>query len=272
MDVYIDAHFHADDLAPLDGDLSQTYRSLPVWGLASVHGAAGLEATRLILSDAGPYLVSFGLHPQWPVMDEAEALAKEAAAGTIAAIGECGFDFYGDTAVCVRTAENERTQRAVFEYQLELAVRHSLPLVLHMRRANDLLFEYARRLDALPAVMLHSWPGPANEALDFLARCPRALFSFGNTIINGNKKARASASALPLSALVTETDAPYQPPRAAPSPGSKGDRRPLARTYSTMSDLPLIVAEIAAIRGQPQAAIRAAIEANFTEAFGHALR
>lgn len=270
--VYIDAHFHADDLAPLDEDFSAVYRSLPVFGLASVHGAAGLEATRLIMSDAGPYLVSFGLHPQSPLMDEAEALAGNASAGTIAAIGECGFDFYGDTAVCVRTAENERTQRAVFEFQLELAVRYNLPLILHMRRANDLLFEYARRLDALPAVMLHSWPGPANEALDFLARCPRALFSFGNAIVNGNKKARASAAALPLFALVTETDAPYQPPRAAPNPGSKGDRRPLARAYSTMSDLPLIVAEIAALRGQPQEAIGAAIEGNFRKAFGHGLR
>jgi len=272
MGVYVDAHFHADDLASLDDGFPRMYRSLAVLGLASVHSAAGLEVTHRIMADAGPYLVSFGLHPQSPVMDQAEGLARQAAAGTIAAIGECGFDFYGDTQVCVRNAENERTQRAVFEFQLELAVRHSLPLVLHMRRADDLLFEYARRLARLPAVVLHSWPGPANEALDFLARCPHALFSFGNAIVNGNKKARSSAAALPPSALVTETDAPYQPPRAAPGPESRGDRRPLARAYSTMIDLPLIVAEIATIRDEPPDTVAATIERNFMEAFQHAIR
>jgi len=272
MGVYVDAHFHADDLASIDDGFPRTYRSLSVLGLASVHSAAGLEATHRIMANAGPFLVSFGLHPQSPVMDQAEGLAKQAAAGTIAAIGECGFDFYGDIPVCVRNAENERTQRAVFEFQLELALRHNLPLVLHMRRANDLLFEYARRLAPLPAVVLHSWPGPDNEALDFLARCPHALFSFGNAIVNGNKKARMSAAALPLSALVTETDAPYQPPRGPAPPGSTGFRRPLARAYSTVADLPLIVTELASIRGQSSKSIEAAVEQNFREAFSDALQ
>lgn len=270
--VYIDAHFHADDLASLDTAFPLAYKSLAVLGLASVHSTAGLDATRRILSDAGPYLVSFGLHPQSPVMDEADQLARLAAAGSIAAIGECGFDFYGDTPACVRNPDTERTQRVVFEFQLELALRHNLPLVLHMRRAQDLLFAYAKPLARLPAVLLHSWPGPANEAHDFLARCPRALFSFGNAVVNGNKKARSSVAALPLSAIVTETDAPYQPPRSAPPPEAQGNRRPLVRAYSTMLDLPPIVAEIAAIRDQQPEAVGAAIERNFREAFNDAIR
>lgn len=270
--MHIDAHFHADDLAAIDPEFVAAYRESGTLGLASVHDAAGLAATRRIMADAGRYLVSFGLHPQLPLMDEADELAKQAATGSIAAIGECGFDFYGDTPVCVRNVDNERMQRAVFEFQLELALRHDLPLVLHIRRANDLLFEYARRLSRLPGVVLHSWPGPANEALDFLARCPHALFSFGNAIVNGNKKARSSAAALPLSAIVTETDAPYQPPRGPAPAGSTGFRRPFARAYSTVADLPRIVAELASIRGQSSKSIEAAVEQNFREAFSDALQ
>lgn len=270
--VHIDAHFHADDLASLDEGFPQVYRSLAVFGLASVHSTAGLTATRRIMAEAGAFLVSFGLHPQSPVMDEADELERLAAAGSIAAIGECGFDFYGDTPVCVRNPDTERTQRSVFEFQLELALRHNLPLVLHMRRAQDLLFAYAKPLARLPAVLLHSWPGPANEALDFLSRCPRALFSFGNAVVNGNKKTRSSVAALPLSAIVTETDAPYQPPRGVPPLGAQGNRRPLARAYSTMLDLLSIVAEIAAIRDQPPEAVVTAIEKNFMEAFHNAVR
>jgi TatD DNase family protein len=270
--VLIDAHFHADDLYNLDPGFPEAYREAEMLGLASVHDRAGLAATRRIMAGAGRYLVSFGIHPQMAIMDEADELERRAVSGELAAIGECGFDFYGDTPVCVRNPDTERTQRAVFEFQLELALRHNLPLVLHMRRAQDLLFAYARPLARLPAVLLHSWPGPANEALDFLSRCPRALFSFGNTVVNGNKKARSSVAALPLSAIVTETDAPYQPPLGMPLLGAQGNRRPLARAYSTMLDLPSIVAEIAAIRDQAPEAVESSIERNFRGAFRDAVQ
>ena len=270
--MYIDAHFHADDLAAVDPGFTLAYRETGVLGLASVHDRAGLEATRLIMAGAGTYLVSFGLHPQLPVMDEADGLAREAATGSIAAIGECGFDFFGDTPACVRNPENERIQRQVFEFQLDLAIRLGLPMVLHLRRADDLLFEYSRRLSRLPALILHSWPGPANEALDLLARCPRALFSFGNSVVNGNNKARSSAAALPLASILTETDAPYQPPRGPAPAGARGFRRPLLRAYSTVYDLPPVVAELASLRGQTPESIEAAVERNFREAFADALR
>lgn len=265
LPMYVDAHFHADDLSAFHPGLAAEYSSLGVVGLASVHDRQGLEATRTIMSEAGPCLVSFGLHPQLPVMDAAVDLFASAEARSIDAIGECGFDFFGDTPALERTEANERTQRDLFEPQLELAERLGMPIVLHWRRASDLLFAYAKRLSALPAVFLHSWGGPANEALDFLARCPRALFSLSNQVINGNRKARASAASLPLSAIVTETDAPYQPPRGFPQPG--GGRRPLLRRYSCFADIPRTVAEIAALRGVPAEAVAEAVAANFQRVF-----
>ncbi|OHD20644.1 MAG: hypothetical protein A2Y38_19155 [Spirochaetes bacterium GWB1_59_5] len=267
-----DAHFHADDLYNLDPGFPEAYRGAGLLGLASVHDEAGLAATRRIMAGAGRYLVSFGIHPQLAVMDEAGELERRAVAGELAAIGECGFDFYGDAPELVRSPENERAQREAFEFQIGLAQRCGLPVVMHLRRATDLLFEYAKRLSTLRAVVLHSWPGPANEALDFLARCPRALFSFGLSIANGNRKTRSSAAALPATAILTETDAPYQPPRGAPPPGAKGNHRPLLRAYSTVADLPRVVAELASLRGQSPEAIEAQVERNFLEVFGYALQ
>jgi len=264
-----DAHFHADDLYQLDPGFPEAYRKAGVLGIASVHDGAGLAATRTAMAGAGRYLVSFGIHPQLAVMDEAGELERRAVSGELAAIGECGFDFYGDAPELVRSPENERAQREAFEFQIGLAQRCGLPVVLHLRRAGDLLFEYADRLSRLKAVVLHSWPGPANEALDFLARCPRARFSFGLTIVNGNKKARTSAAALPDSAILTETDAPYQPPRGAP--GARSERRPLLRQYSTVADLSLVLAELATLRVAGPASVEAAVERNFLEVFGDAL-
>jgi len=266
--VLIDAHFHADDLYALDPGFPAEYSGLRILGLASVHDAGGLAATRLAMAGAGPYRLSFGIHPQLAAMDEADELSRLASAGELDAVGECGFDFYGDAPSLVRTTENLRDQRVAFEFQLGLAERFGLPVVLHLRRASDLLFEYARRLSRLRAVILHSWPGPAAEAADFLRRCPRALFSFGLSAANGNRKARESAAALPESALLTETDAPYQPPRLAPPAGSGGGRRPLARAYSTCADLRAVVSELASIRGTAPERIEAAVRRNFTGVFG----
>lgn len=267
-----DAHFHADDLFVLDPFFVQGYRESGVVGLASVHGMAGFEATEHIMATAGPYIISFGIHPQLAIMDEADALERLAVAGRLAAIGECGFDFFGDAPALVRTPENEKVQRTAFEFQLEVAERHGLPVVLHIRRANDLLFEYAKRLSGLRAVILHSWPGPANEAKDFLARCPNALFSFGLSVVNGNKKASSSAACLPDSALLTETDAPYQAPRGLPDATTGGHRRALLRAYSTTSDLSAVVNELARLRGQEPESIKASINENFMRIFGDALK
>lgn len=264
--MLVDAHFHADDLYGHDPGFPERYLVAGVAGLASVHDEGGLTATRQIMANAGHFLVSFGLHPQLPVMDEADRLAGLAASGQLAAIGECGFDFFGDVPQRVRNGENLKAQTLVFEFQLELAERHSLPLVLHLRRADDLLFGYSRRLSRLPALILHSWGGPANEALDFLGRCPNALFSFGGTILNGNKKARASAATLPATSILSETDAPFQPPREAPLPGAR-----LLREYSTIEDLPMTVRELAGLRAVDPAQMQEQISANFMEVFGHAL-
>ncbi|HAE22671.1 MAG TPA: hypothetical protein DCG47_10170 [Spirochaetaceae bacterium] len=257
--MLIDAHFHADDLSEVEPDFMRSYRDLGVYGMASVHDGKGLALTRAFFHGGPPYRLSFGLHPQLPLMDEADTLRKLAQSGEIAAIGECGFDFFGDRPERVRNAQNERAQRAVFDFQLELATRRGLPLVLHMRRANDLLFAYAKAFNKLPGLILHGWTGPANEALDFHKRCRGALFSFGTALLNGNKKSRASAALLPLSALLIESDAPFQPPREAPLPGAR-----LVRAYSNFEDLSLIVAELARLRDMASEALLETLCANFT--------
>jgi len=165
-----------------------------------------------------------------------------------------------------RSPAHVARQKEAFDRQLALAERAGLPLVIHLRAALDLAFYYARRLARLKAIIFHSWPGPANEALALLARCPNALFSFGGSVLNGNKKARASAAALPATALLTETDAPFQPPRTAPRPGAR-----LLRPYSSQADLRLTLAELAALRGCAPEAIEEAVELNFRRIFNHAL-
>lgn len=268
--MFTDAHFHSDDLSACIPDVAAAYRDAGTVGLASVHDTRGLERTRSLMENAGRYYISFGIHPQLPVMDEAGNLSTLAASGQIDAIGECGFDFFGDTPERIRTPENERTQSDAFELQLELAERHALPLVLHLRKADDLLFRYAARLARLRAVILHSWGGPAHEAEDFLKRCPRALFSFGTPVRNGNRKVAACVSALPLSAIVTETDAPYQPPRRLVVADGK-ERWIPERAYSIFTDLGAVVVAIASLRNMQPEFVMNAVADNFAGVFSNAV-
>jgi TatD DNase family protein len=170
-------------------------------------------------------------------------LRELASQGSIHAIGECGFDFWEDRPSCMMNETAVRIQTEVFEAQLELALEFSMPIILHLRKAQRFLFSYAKRLAKLPAVILHSWNGPANEAQDFLRHVPNAYFSFGTGLLNGNKKAFATAGIIPLNRILTESDAPWQPPRQEPLPGAK-----LSREYSSPEDLPRIISFISRAR------------------------
>jgi len=274
--VLIDAHFHADDLLSYEAFPADFFAAGNL-GLASCHDRSGFDRTCELTNALPPaisaarmptslpknrLLISFGLHPQLAVFDELETLESLASQGCLAAIGECGFDFFGDRPERVRTAINERIQCSVFETQLKLAHIYNLPLVLHLRKATDLVFRYSKQLRRLPGLIFHGWTGPANEALAILERCPLARFSFGTGLINGNKKSLACVCRLPASALLTESDAPYQPPRALPQPGAA-----LLRGWSRPADVARILAFMAESREQAPEDLATAIYHNFLELF-----
>jgi len=262
--LLVDAHLHIDQLSQQVADLSSCF--VPGSScLASSHSQKTLDTSRALcakLPSSIKIFLSLGLHPQLPVFDEAEALADAAAAGSISAIGECGFDFFGDTPLRTRTPQNERLQRTIFEYQVNLALRHNLPMVLHLRKATDLIFEYINAMAQLPGLIFHGWTGPPNEAISLLKRCPRALFSFGTGLLNGNKKSQECVRQLPASALLTESDAPFQPPRERPEPGAR-----VIREWSQPDDVAAVLRFMAELRGCQESELAAIIRSNFEQLF-----
>jgi TatD DNase family protein len=254
-----DAHIHFMDLEERDPGFIARYAAGPYLACAASHDEPEFLATEALAGAeaAGAararFILSFGIHPQWAVWKNADFLASLAASGRIAAIGEAGFDFYGDRPERVRDEENERTQRAVFEYQLGIAELRGLPMVLHIRKAMDLVFAYSRRLARLPAVVLHSYSGTAREGADLLARGVPAWFSFGAVLINNHKRAIEACALLPEDRILSETDAPWQPPKGSP----------FCR-FEAIGDIQLT---IAALRRADARAIEKVLEANFRAAY-----
>jgi len=232
---------------------------------AASHDAEEWETTEGLRARLPPFVSSFGIHPQWAVWKNADLLSSLASGGRIAAIGEAGFDFFGDAPERVRSPENERTQRGVFDFQLELAERYGLPVLLHLRKAMDLAFAYAPRLKRLPAAIFHSFPGTTDDAASFLSKGVNAYFSFGSPIVNGNKRAAAACASIPAERLLSETDAPWQPPWRGPA--SSGALAAVG-DFCRAEDIAIVTSGMAALRGLGIDELEVLTGRNFARAFG----
>ena len=152
---------------------------------------------------------AYGMHPQNAayenVKESADFLEKLLEEKGLSFIGEAGFDYFSEDFKAFADKQEE-----IFNIQLELALKYSIPLVIHCRKANHKLFEYSKELKKLPEVLFHSFMGPPLEACSLLERGINGYFSFGKQLLNGNKKAIACVMELPADRILAETDAPFQ--------------------------------------------------------------
>jgi TatD DNase family protein len=149
--------------------------------------------------------VSFGIHPQNPDPSLLPFLKKLLEQNSINAIGEAGFDLYTDG-----FKEQLSVQKLVWYEQLELALSYSKPLVVHSRKALDLIFASAPLLKKIPSVVFHSYSNSPEEAVSLRKKGINAFFSFGKPLLNNHKNALRCAAHLPLEWILLETDGPYQ--------------------------------------------------------------
>jgi TatD DNase family protein len=263
--VFADAHLHLVDLEreepsflanPLPAP-DRLESSRQGWTACVVaHGRTEFARSQQLRAFLPPTIACFGIHPQNPVMDDADFLASLAASGFIQCVGEAGFDFFGDRPGLIRDADNLRVQRRAFEFQVELAASRSLPLVVHARRAIDILLGYGRRLARIPAVIFHCWPGRATEATEFLRKGVNAYFSFGTPLLRGGPRSYGSCVSLPAERILSETDAPWQPPHG--------------EHHTNLSHIGTVVHKIASLRGMDRSAAELLLAENFGKAFGTA--
>ena len=208
MTPVIDAHAHLADpkfLRRLDSVIAD----------AAVHGVTAIVSNAATRRDwdALPLLgrqpgvrCAVGIHPffrhEWTpeARDELLRLLDETPR-TVAAIGEIGLDGMHEPG-------SMPEQRRVLAEQLEIARAKGVPVCLHLRKAWQPFFELLRelRIDALSGYCHNMTASPeiARRLLDLGLH-----LSFGAAVANPLcRHARQSAALVPLSRLLTETDAP----------------------------------------------------------------
>jgi TatD DNase family protein len=135
---------------------------------------------------------------------EFSELLHDAKRKKIVAIGETGLDFYYNHSPKAQQIE-------LLKFQLELAGKHDLPLIFHVRDAFDEFWPVFDRFPGLRGVV-HSFTATKAELDKALAR---GLYIGLNGIMTFTKVPAQleMAQAVPADRLVLETDAPYLTPK-----------------------------------------------------------
>jgi TatD DNase family protein len=216
-----DAHAHPYDLNKTFPHAERERQNLQISCAASAWNEEQFlyheKLSQASKESGGPaMLLCFGVHPQLPryeknvvqINQSSQLLQELAASKRLDAIGETGFDYFNESYRSTKDIQNE-----LFLLHLNIAREFQLPIVLHIRKAMNEVFHYAKELSALPSVIFHSYSGTYREAEDLLKRKVNAYFSFGTTIALNHKRAMEAAALLPSERILTETDTPYQPLR-----------------------------------------------------------
>ena len=161
------------------------------------------------------------------------------------AIGEIGLDFFLP-ALCTDAMREKQTH--FYVEQLKIARDFGLPVLLHVRRSQDQILKYLRRIQPEGGIA-HAFNGSDQQANAFIDLGFRLGLGGAMTFTRALQIRRLAAS-LPLSALVLETDAPDM----APTWIHPGRNTPQA--------LPAIGAVLAELRGLSVAQIAAATSDN----------
>lgn len=157
-------------------------------------------------------------------------------------IGEIGLDFFVPQ-LC--TTEMRAKQEHFFSMQLKIAREFSLPVIMHVRRSQDIILKYLRRLPVTGGIA-HAFNGSLQQAQAFESLHCKLGFGGAMTFTRA-LQIRRLAQHLPLSAIVLETDAPdISPSWLHPQ---RNEPHQVARIGGVLAELRgnLDIADIAAI-------------------------
>jgi len=239
-----DSHAHLDleDHFPDQAAVLQRARAAGVDLVINV--ATGLADASQVITTAKktPGMVAIiGVHPHGAgAMTESDLEALDALATDplVVAIGEIGLDFY-------RRRSPEEVQQYWFRRQLEFALAHKKPVVIHTREATpvtlSILREYRGRL---AGGVMHCFGGSLADAHDFLDL--GFYLSFSGTLTYPKAgPLREVAKHAPLDRILVETDCPYLPPQ--PWRGKRNEPAYVVATAQQLADIRgLTLEEVAA--------------------------
>ena len=233
-----------------EGDREQLFRELVEANIPySIEPGVSLqscgEVLELAMQYSGRIFPAVGFHPTrsifetWSDRHKLDAYANKSG---VIAIGEIGLDYHYK-----REEQHRLKQHIWFIYQLNLAWKRKLPVILHVRDAHEdalriLRMHPARKLGGV----IHCFYGSKEIAEQYLKLGYH--IGIGGSVLQLEERAQELWGAIPhipLERILLETDAPFILPYC------KDVIQPklLRRTRNTSLILPAVIQKIAELKG-----------------------
>ncbi len=185
-----------------------------------------------------------GLHPthvKENYRQELEFVKKELSRRKYYAVGEIGIDLYWDKSTL-------EIQQEAFRYQIQLAKKHDLPIVIHCREAFEEVFEVLESEAGEDLYgIFHCFTGNQKQAEQALSY--NMKLGIGGVVTFKNGKIDQFLSVIPISEIVLETDSPYLAP--VPYRGKRNESSYLVNVLNKVAEIYNVTPEeVAAVTTQ----------------------
>ena len=192
-----------------------------------------------------------GLHPthvKEGFYDELEHVRQMLEEHRFYAVGEIGIDLYWDKSLLEQ-------QQEAFRFQIELAKKHKLPIVIHCREAFDEIFDIleTEKSEDLYGIF-HCFTGTFEQAQKAISY--NMKLGIGGVVTFKNGKIDRYLDKIDLKHIVLETDSPYLAP--VPYRGKRNESGYIINVLEKLSE----------IYGVPKAQIAEITTLNSKDVFG----
>lgn len=214
--MWIDSHCHLDasefggrSLVLADAALAAGVSALVIPAVHRTNWCAVQDLAR----QHSACFFSLGIHPMYvPTSDESDLLLlrqeisrllSSSEGDRLVALGEIGLDYFVP-ALCQPPLREK--QEFFYSEQLKIARDFDLPVLLHVRKSQDVILKYLRRIRVSGGIA-HAFNGSEQQANNFIALGFKLGFG-GAMSFTRALQIRRLATQLPLTDIVLETDAP----------------------------------------------------------------
>ena len=205
----LDTHCHLND-AQYDADREQVISEVFSSGIEKVIcvGAdfSSSETAKQLAESHENVYYSVGIHPDECDSYNQTQFEKLITTGgkKLVAVGEIGLDYF-------HNKENKEKQIEVFSSQVELAIKHNLPIIIHCREAyGDTLAVLKKHALKVP-VVFHCYSGSLDYARELIKMGVKISFT-GSVTFKNATNVQEVAKNIPLGSFFFETDSPYLSP------------------------------------------------------------
>jgi len=180
-----------------------------------------------------------GLHPthvKENFKDELEHVKEMLREHKFFAVGEIGIDLYWDKTFL-------KQQQEAFRFQIQLAKRNQLPIVIHCRDAFNEIFEVLEEeKDNDLYGIFHCFTGTLEQARRAISY--NMKLGIGGVVTFKNGKIDAFLKEIDLKHIVLETDSPYLAP--VPYRGKRNESAYLIKVLKKLSEIYAVNEEVIA--------------------------